>query len=174
MHNSKVSSVTMLALLLTGCASNLDASSNQLIDVQKIDSQLLAAATSIQLSIRTLEQTTNAVALKKMTSEQVEYAREQMKKVPKGMEGLMTTGTYASLSSVVSEAAALSNYRFEEYGNRKKVFVTMSPSLRPIVDVLRDAGAQAHGKAWVCVYPSSEGYTNGVIVVKYEGTCVND
>ena len=172
MHNLKVSSITLLTLLLTGCASKIDASSNQLIDEQKIDSQLLAAANSIQSSIRTMEQTTNAVALKKMTPEQVEYAREQMRKVPKGLEGLMNAPTYASLSSVVSEAAALSNYRFEEYGKRKKVFVTMQASLRPIVEVLRDAGAQAKGNAWVCVYPSPEGYTNGVIVVNYEGDCV--
>jgi outer membrane murein-binding lipoprotein Lpp len=172
MHNFKVSAIIMLALFLSGCASNIDARTNQLIDVQKIDDQLLSAATSIQSSIRAMEQTTNAIALKKMTPEQVEYAREQMKDVPKGLEGLMTTNTYASLRSVVSEAAALSNYRFEEYGKRKKVFVTMTPNLRPIVDVLRDAGNQAKGLAWVCVYDSPEGYTNGVLVINYDGGCI--
>jgi hypothetical protein len=172
MHNLKMPAIAMLALLLSGCASNIDARTNQLIDVKKIDDQLLAAATSIQSSIRAMEQTTNAIALKKMTAEQVEYAREQMKHVPKGLEGLMTTSTYASLRSVVSEAAALGNYRFEEYGKRKKVFVTMKPNLRPIVDVLRDAGSQAKGLAWVCVYDSHEGYTNGVLVINYDGRCI--
>jgi hypothetical protein len=172
MHDLNVSSLALLALLLSGCASSIDASSNRLIDVQKIDTQLLDAATSIQSSIRIMEQTTNAVALRRMTPDQVSYAREQMKLVPKGLEGLMTANPYGSLSSVVSEAAALGNYRFEEFGKRKKVFVTMSPVSRPIVDVLRNAGEQVMGKAWVCVYPSSEGYTNGVIVVKYDGECV--
>jgi hypothetical protein len=171
MHNLKLTSLLIVGLLLSGCTSMSDAKSNQLIDEQKIDSQLMAAANSIQDSIRTMEQTTNAVALKKMTPEQVEYAREQMKIVPKGLEGLMSTSTYASLRSVVSEAAALSNFRFEEYGKTKKLFLTMMPNARPIIDVLRDAGAQVKGEAWVCVYPSDEGYTNGVVVINYDGVC---
>jgi hypothetical protein len=171
MHNYKVFCIFILTSILSGCTSTIGAQTSHLIDEKKIDSQLVAAAMSIQSSIRTMEQTTNAVALKKMTPDQVRYARKQMKLVPKGLEGLMTASTYASLSSVVSEGAALSNYRFEEYGKRKKLFVTMSPISRPIVDVLRDAGSQVKGDAWVCVYPSSAGYTNGVIVVKYEGNC---
>jgi len=171
MHNLKLAGLLVLTLLLTGCASNIDAKSSDLIDEQLIDSQLLAAATSIQSSIKIMEQTTNAVALKKMTPEQIEYARVQMKKVPKGLEGLMSTNSYASLSSVVSEAASLGNYRFEEFGKRKKLFVTSMPNLRPIVDVLRDAGNQVEGDAWVCVYPSLDAHTNGVIAILYDGRC---
>ena len=142
-------------------------------DESRIDRELLSTAKSIQNSIRVMETTTNARALKGLTSSEIRYAKEQMRKVPPGLEKTMTNTSFPSLRALVADAAAMANYRFEEYGKRKKLYLTMDTTLRPVVDVLRDAGNQVKGQAWVCVYPSPSPSqnSNGVIAIKYDGDC---
>ncbi|WP_218309842.1 DotD/TraH family lipoprotein [Alteromonas antoniana] len=173
MHNLYGLLATLsLCVILSACAST-ESESPALLDTSRVDQELLATATSIQQSIRVMEQTTNALAVRKMTPQEAEYAKRQMAQVPPGMEVPMTTTTYASLRAVVADAAAMANYRFEEYGKRKKLYLTMDTTMRPVVDILRDAGAQVKGQAWVCVYPSPKAnqYSNGVVAIKYEGGC---
>ncbi len=157
-----------------GCASNTGRNvPDDDLDKGMLNQVLLASAESIQASIRAMESTSNALALKSMSEEQKAFAQEQMNTVPYGMNMLMTTQSYGSLRSVVLEAATLANYRFDEFGKRKKLYLTMVVNARPIVDVLRDAGEQVRGNAWVCVYPDTTagGSSNGVVLINYEGEC---
>lgn len=176
MHNwAKIIGLSIISFNLFSCASSGSSDNVQAtyLDESRVDSELLNTAKSIQTSIRVMETTTNARALKGMTSSEIRYAKEQMRKVPPGLEKTMTNTSFPSLRALVAEAAAMSNYRFEEYGKRKKLYLTMDTAFRPIVDVLRDAGNQVKGQAWVCVYPSPSPSqtTNGVIAIKYDGDC---
>ena len=177
MHNCKrIIGLAFTCLSLMACASTESkggSAPTSYVDSQKVDSLLLETAQSIQKSIRVMETTTNARALKGMSRQQISYAKEQMQKVPPGMERTMTTNTYSSLRAVVADAAAMANYRFEEYGKVKKLYITMDTTLRPVVDVLRDAGNQVKNEAWICAYPSPSPSqnTNGVLAIKYDGDC---
>ena len=177
MHNcGKTIGIVMTCLSLMACASTERSEvvkPTKYIDEVKVDTLLLETARSIQKSIRVMETTTNARALKGMTRQEINYAKEQMAKVPPGMEAMMTTNSFPSLRALVADAAAQANYRFEEYGKTKKLYLTMDASFRPVVDVLRDAGNQVRDQAWICVYPSPtpSQTTNGVIAIKYDGGC---
>ena len=143
------------------------------VDSQKVDSLLLETAQSIQKSIRVMETTTNARALTEMPRQQISKAKEQMPEVPPWIDRSMTTTTNSSLRGVVAAAVPMANYRFEEYGKVKKLYITMDTTLRPVVDVLRDAGNQVKNEAWICAYPSPSPSqnTNGVLAIKYDGDC---
>lgn len=177
MHNcGKFIGLVFTCLSLLACTSTVKTEQvkpSHYVDAQKVDRLLLQTAQSIQKSIRVMETTTNAQALKGMSRQEIIYAKEQMAKVPTGMEALMTTNTYASLRALVADAAAQANYRFEEYGKPKKLYLTMDTSFRPVVDVLRDAGNQVRDLAWICVYPSPSPSqnSNGVLAIKYDGDC---
>ena len=176
MHNcTKIIGLIFLSYNLIACASSqhVPQESASYLDTSRVDNALLETARSIQNSIKIMETTTNAKALKGMSSDQITYAKEQMKKVPVGMERTMTTTSYPSLRALVADAAAMANYRFEEYGKPKKLYVTMDTKFRPVVDVLRDAGQQVKNRAWVCIYPSPSPSqnSNGVVAIRYDGDC---
>lgn len=145
----------MLTLLLAGCNSI----QQQTIDVSDAEDALVAAAESIERSMRTLAEA-------EATQPDPLLDISPLITPEAGLGDTISLDWSGPLEPLLHKLADVSDYRLRILGNAPPipVMVTISRDRQYVAEVLKDAGLQAGRKASIVVYPATR-----TIELRYTG-----